>query len=199
MEFHGALGDVEFAGDFLVGEIFQQGVQNFLLAAAEIGDGFGLEATALAGEDGINEAREYGTWHPKTTLRNQRKRAGKLVASFGVREDALHAETEKRIGVGVVDVVTDHDESSIGNAFENIGEQSASRLTCGVGVNDIDLRLGGLEVAKIGSEGGLELLGDDLELRGLAKKAFKFGKHQRVRGQKTDSEFRRHSFSSHCT
>ena len=38
VEFYGALGDVEFAGDFFVGEVFQQRVQDFLLAAAQIGD-----------------------------------------------------------------------------------------------------------------------------------------------------------------
>ena len=105
----------------------------------------------------------------------------------------------KRIGVGVVDGIADDDEAGIGNALKNIGEQGASSLTCGMRINDIDLRLGRLEIAKIGSEGGFQLLGNDFELRSLAEQAFKFGKHQRVRGQKTDSEFRRHSFSSHCT
>ena len=49
VELYGAFGDVQFAGDFLVGKIFEQGVQNFLFAAAQIGDGIRLDAAALAG------------------------------------------------------------------------------------------------------------------------------------------------------
>ena len=42
MEFHGAHGDVELVGDFLVGVIAQDGVQNFPLAGAErSGVGYG--------------------------------------------------------------------------------------------------------------------------------------------------------------
>ena len=56
VKFYGALGDVEFAGDFFVGKIFEERVQDFLLAAAEIGDGIGFEAAALIREDGIHES-----------------------------------------------------------------------------------------------------------------------------------------------
>ena len=42
VEFYRAFGDVEFAGDFFVGKIFQERIENFLFAAAEIGDGIGL-------------------------------------------------------------------------------------------------------------------------------------------------------------
>ena len=51
VEFNGALGNVEFAGDFLVGEIFEERIEYFLLAAAEIGDGVSLETTTLIGQD----------------------------------------------------------------------------------------------------------------------------------------------------
>jgi hypothetical protein len=199
VEFHSTLGDVEFAGDFLVGEIFEQGVQNFLFSATEIGNGFRLHAAALAGEDGIDEARKHGTRNPETTLGDQRKRASELVAGFGVGKNAFYTQAEQRIGVGVVDGIADDDEARVGDTLENIGEQGAGGLPGRVRVNDIDLRLGRLEVAKVGSQRGFQLLRDDLELGGLAKKALEFGQHQRVRGQQTDCEFRRHSFGSHCT
>jgi len=48
VEFHGALSDVELAGDFFVGKVFQQRVQDFLLAAAQIGDGISPLACGLA-------------------------------------------------------------------------------------------------------------------------------------------------------
>lgn len=42
VEFDGAFGDVELAGDFLVGEILEERIQDFLLAPAEICDGIGF-------------------------------------------------------------------------------------------------------------------------------------------------------------
>ena len=42
MEFYCALGNVEFTGDFFVGEIFQKRIEDFLFAAAEIGNGIGF-------------------------------------------------------------------------------------------------------------------------------------------------------------
>jgi len=57
---------IEFAGDFFVGEVFQQRVQDFLLAAAQIGDGIGLQSPALPAEDGIHETGEHGTRHPES-------------------------------------------------------------------------------------------------------------------------------------
>jgi len=42
VEFYRAFGDVEFAGDFFVGKIFQERIEDFLFAAAEVGDGLGL-------------------------------------------------------------------------------------------------------------------------------------------------------------
>jgi hypothetical protein len=61
VEFYGTLGNVEFAGDFLVGKIFEERIQYFLLATAEIGDGIGFETAALTGKDGIDEAGKDGT------------------------------------------------------------------------------------------------------------------------------------------
>ena len=42
VKFHRALGDIELAGDFFVGEIFEQRIENFLFAAAEIRNRVGL-------------------------------------------------------------------------------------------------------------------------------------------------------------
>jgi hypothetical protein len=67
VEFYGALGDVEFAGDFFVRKILQERVQNLLLAAAEIGDGIGFEAAALIRKDGIDESGENGARNPETS------------------------------------------------------------------------------------------------------------------------------------
>jgi hypothetical protein len=84
VKFYGAFGDIEFAGDFFVGQIFEEGVQDFLLAAAEIGDGISFEAAALVGQDGIDEAGKNGARNPEATVGNQRKSAGQLLAGFRV-------------------------------------------------------------------------------------------------------------------
>src|SRR5580692_3871787 len=84
VKFHGALGNVELAGDFFVGKIFEQRIENFLFAAAEIGDRVGLEAAALAGEDRIDESGQHRARNPESTDGNERQRADKLFASFHV-------------------------------------------------------------------------------------------------------------------
>ena len=84
VKLYSSLGNIEFAGDFLVGKILEQRVENFLFTAAKIGDGFGLEAATLTGKDGVDETRKHGTGHPETTLGNERKCASKLIARFGV-------------------------------------------------------------------------------------------------------------------
>src|SRR5258708_25811021 len=48
VELDGALGNIEFAGDFLVGKILEKRIENFLFAPAEIGDRVGFEAASLA-------------------------------------------------------------------------------------------------------------------------------------------------------
>ena len=66
VEFHGALGDMQAVGDFLIREIFEQAAQDFLLAAAEFARGIGAEAASLgAAEDRIDEARKHRARHPK--------------------------------------------------------------------------------------------------------------------------------------
>lgn len=187
MELYGALGNIEFAGDFLVGEILEKRVENLLFAAAKIGDGFGLETPALTGEDGVDETRKHGTGHPEAALGNERKSAGKLVASFGVREDTFYAETQQRVGVGFVDGIAHDDEARVSVAFQDVGEQSTGGLARGMRVNDEDLSARRLKIAQVGGQGGFELLGNDLELRGFAKKTLKFAQNERVWGQQADS------------
>ena len=190
VEFYGALGDVEFAGDFLIGKILEQRIENFLFAAAEIGDGIGFEAARLSRKNRVNETGENGARNPETAGSDERKRADELIACFGVREDAFYAEAEKRKAVGVVMGFADDDEAGVGMAFKNIGEQRAGGLASGVGVDDVDLSLGRFERAKIGSERGFELLGDNFEI-GLGQNAFELAQHQRVRREEADRELRR--------
>src|SRR5579883_77194 len=181
MEFDGALGDVELAGNFLVGEIFEQRIEDFLLTAAEIRDRVGFQAAALAGENGIDEARQNRAGNPETSLGNQRQSARQLIARFGIGEDTLHAEAKQREAIGLVQRVSNDNQAGFGEALENVGEQGAGSLASGVRINDIDLRARRFKVAQIGSERGFELLGNNFELGGLAQKALKFGEHERVR------------------
>ena len=84
VKFYRALGDVEFAGDFFVGKIFEERVQDLLLAAAEIGDGIGFEATALIREDGIDESRQDGARNPETTAGYERQRTDQLFTGLRI-------------------------------------------------------------------------------------------------------------------
>src|SRR5438132_9605025 len=71
MKLHGALRNVELAGNLFVRKILQQRIENFLLATAQIRDGIGLQAAALAGKDGINESGEKLAWNPESSAGNQ--------------------------------------------------------------------------------------------------------------------------------
>lgn len=68
MKLDGAFRNIEFAGDFLVGEILEERIEDFLFAAAQVGDGIGLETAALACENGIDETRENGARNPKAAV-----------------------------------------------------------------------------------------------------------------------------------
>lgn len=196
MEFYGAFGDVEFAGDFLVGEILEERIENFLFAAAEIGDGIRFEAARLSGKNGVHETGKNGARHPEAATGDERESADQLVASFGVGEDALYAEAEQRKAGRVLMLITDHDEAGVGVAFKNVGEQSAGGLTGGVGVHDIDLGLGRFEGTEVWSESGLELLGNDLEF-GLGQKTFKLAQHERMRREEANRQLGAGTFGSH--
>ena len=122
VEFYGALGDIEFAGDFLVGKILEERIENFLFAAAEIGDGIGFKAARLPGKDRINKAGQNGARNPETAGSDERKSADELVAGFGVSENAFYAEAEERKTVGVLMGFAYDDEAGVRMALENIGE-----------------------------------------------------------------------------
>jgi len=186
VKFDGAFGNIEFAGDFLVGEILEKRIENFLFATAKIGDGFRLETPALTGKDGVDEARKHGTGHPESALRNERKRAGKLIAGFGVSEDAFDAKAQEGVGVSFVDRVAHDNQARVSVAFQDVGEQSTGGLARGMRVNHKDLSAGRLKIAQVGGQGGFELLGNDLELRGFAKKTLKFAQNERMWGEQAD-------------
>ena len=184
VKLNGALGDVEFIGDFLVRLIFQQRIQDFLFAAAEIGDRIGFQAASLTREHGIDEAGEKGAGHPETAVGNERQGADKLIARFNVGEEAFYALAEERIAVGIVVLFADDDEARFGKAFEKIGQKRPRSRAGGVSVDDVDLSAGRFEIAQVGRKGGFELLGDDLEL-GFRQNPFELAQHQRVRREYT--------------
>src|SRR5216684_7243335 len=122
VKFHGAFGNVELAGNLFVGKIFEQRIENFLLAAAQIGDGIGLQAAALAGEDGIHESGKKLARNPKSSAGNERESANQLVAGLDIGEKAFHAEPQQRKTVGIIVLLADNDEAGFGIAFEKIGQ-----------------------------------------------------------------------------
>ena len=188
MEFHGALGDVEFAGDFLVGKIFEERVQDFLLAAAEIGDGIGFETAALTSKDGIHEARKDGPRNPESAVGDERQSANQLIARFRVGQETLNAEAQELIAVGVGMLFADDDEARFRMAFEKVGQKSAGSGARGVPVNHVNLRDWRLKIAHVWRERGFELLDDDFEWS-LRQDAFELAQHQGVRRQDADRQF----------
>ena len=82
-------------------------------------------------------------------------------------------------------LIPDDNEARIGEALQKIGQKSAGGLPGGVRIHDIDLRLGRLEIAQIGSESRFQLLGNDFELR-LAQNALELAQHQGVRREQAD-------------
>src|SRR5260370_16660845 len=92
VKLHGAFRNVELAGDFLVRKIFQQRIQDFLFAAAEIGDGIGLQAAALAGKDGVNESGEKLPWNPESSRGNTCELSDQLFPPSNIRANSFNAE-----------------------------------------------------------------------------------------------------------
>jgi len=196
VKFYGAFGNVELAGDFFVGKIFEERIENFLFAAAEIGDGIGFEAARLSGKDGVDEARKNGARNPETAGRDERKGTDELVAGFGVSKDAFYAEAEQREAGVVLMLFADNDEAGVSVAFENIGQQSAGSLTGSVRVNHVDLSFRGFERAQVGCESGFKLFANDFEI-GLGQKAFELAQHERVRREEANRELGIGAFCSH--
>src|SRR5260370_35814786 len=94
VKLHSALGNVELAGNLFVRKIFEQRIENFLLAAAEIRDGIGLQTTTLAGKDRINESGEELPRNPESSAGNERESADQLIPCFGVSEKAFQSGTQ---------------------------------------------------------------------------------------------------------
>jgi len=92
VKLNGALGDVELAGDFLVGKILEERIKNFLLATAEIGDRIGLQAARLIRKNRIDETGEHRARHPETAIGDKRQGADELLAGFFVGKNPLHTE-----------------------------------------------------------------------------------------------------------
>ena len=122
VKLHRAFRNVELAGNLFVRKIFEQRIENFLLATAQIRDGIGLQTTALAGEDGIDESGQKLPWDPESAGSNERQSTDQLVPGFDVSEKALHAKTQERKAVGIVVLLANDDEASFGIAFEKIGQ-----------------------------------------------------------------------------
>ena len=185
VEFDGALGDVEPAGDLFVGKILEKRIEDFLFAAAEVSDRIGLEAAPLACEDGIDKAREQLARHPEPAVAHERQSANQLVTRFRVCEESFHTKPEKRVAIGIIVFFADHDEAGFGIAFENIGEQSAGSGARSMSVNDVDLCGGRLHVAEVRRKHGSQLLRDHFKLR-LFQKPFELAQHKGVRREDTD-------------
>ncbi len=185
MELDGALGNVQLAGDLLVGEIFKEGIEDFLLAAAEIGDGVGAEAAALAREDRVHESRKQRAGHPEAAIGHKREGAGELFAGFDVGEQTLDAEAKERIAAGFGVFIGDNDEAGLWIAFEDIGDERAGGLLGGMTIDDVYLGARRVEMAKIGSKSGFQLPGNDMKRR-ARKGAFKLAQNQRVGRQEAN-------------
>jgi len=180
VKFYSAFGDVEFAGDFFVGKVFEKRVQDFLFATAEIGDGIGFETATLTGKDGIDKAGKDRARHPESSIGDQRQSADQLIAGFRVGEKTLHTETQELIAVGVRVLFADDDQAGFGMTFEKIGQKCACRRPCGMPINDVNLSDRRLEIAHVRRERGFELLDDDFEWS-FGQDAFELAQHQGMR------------------
>src|ERR1700730_716005 len=67
VKFYGALGNVQTAAYFLIGKIFEERIENFLFAAAQVGDGVGFQAATLSGKYGVHETGKELAGNPETT------------------------------------------------------------------------------------------------------------------------------------
>jgi len=198
VKLHSAFRNVELAGNLFVGKIFQQRIENLLLAAAEIRDGIALQTTALGGEDGINESGEKLARNPESSAGNERESADQLFAGFDVGEKALHAKTQERKSVGIVVLLADDDEAGLRIAFEKIGQKRAGGGLCGMSVNDVNLGARRFENTEVRRKGGFKLLGNHLEWS-FRENALKLAQHQRVRREDANRQFGGNPFGSHCT
>ena len=132
-------------------------------------------AAVRAIEYGIHKVREQDARDPEAAFGYEGQRAGKLLAGFGVSEQALHAHAEERVAIGFVELFADDDEAGRRIGFENIGDQGGGGLLRGVRVDHVDAGFGDNGAAKLGSEAGFKLLGDYAEAR-TGEQLFEFTK-----------------------
>ncbi len=121
MKFYGALGYVEFTGDFFVGKILEEGVQDFLFAAAEIGDGIGFETAPLTRENRIHEAGKNRTRNPESAVGDEGQSADQLIARLRIGEKPLNTEPQELVAVGIRVLFADDDKARLGMTFEKVG------------------------------------------------------------------------------
>jgi len=153
VEFYGALSDVELAGNFLVRKIFEERIENFLFAAAEVGDRVSLQAARLIRKNGIHEAGKNGTRNPEATVGDKWQGSNELFACFFVSENSLNTQAQQRKVVGILMLIADNDEARIRVAFEKIRQKGSSGLAGGMCVNDVNLRFRRFEIAKVRGKG----------------------------------------------
>jgi hypothetical protein len=119
-----------------------------------------------------------------------------LVPGFNVSEKAFHSETQEGKAIGIVVLLADDDEASLGMAFENIGQEGAGGRLCGMSVNDVNLGARRLKGAQVRRKGGFQLLENNFEL-GLCQNAFELAQHQRMRREDANRQFGGIPFGSH--
>src|SRR5260370_2397736 len=198
VKLHSAFRNVELAVNLFVGKIFEQRIENFMLAAAEIRDGIGLQTTTLAGKDRINESGEELPRNPESSAGNERESADQLVPCFDVSEKAFHTETQERKAVGIVVLLANDNEAGLRIALEKIRQERAGGGLCRMSVHDVNLGARRLKGAQGRRKGGIQLLEDKLGL-GLCQNAFELAQHQRMRREDANRQFGRSAFRSHCS
>src|SRR5258708_24841977 len=85
VKLHSAFRNVELAGNLFVGKIFEQRIENFLLAAAEIRDGIRLQTTTRAGKERVNDTGDALPQQPESSAGNKRFSADQFISAFDVR------------------------------------------------------------------------------------------------------------------
>src|SRR5260370_9416424 len=125
VKLHSAFRNVELAGNLFVGKIFEQRIENFLLAAAEIRYGIGLQPTPLTREDGIDETGEKLARNPESAAGNKRESADQLVPGFNVCEKAFHTETKARKAISFVALLAADHDATLRNALDTIAAERA--------------------------------------------------------------------------
>ena len=77
-------------------------------------------------KDGIDEFRKHGARHPESAAGDQGQRAGKLVAGFGVGQQALGAQAQQVMAVRGAEFFGNHEQARGGRCFQDIGDQRRS-------------------------------------------------------------------------